>query len=151
MLTRRTTLGLLLAAPAVLLARPVFAAEPEVYSDAGVALRGTDPVAYFTDAAAVAGAAAFALMWKGTEWRFASAQNREAFEMNPDRFAPAFGGYCAYAMSQGHYASTVPQAWTIHENRLFLNYSTEVRAIWQSDVPGHVARADRFWAELRAS
>jgi len=149
MFTRRSFLSLTLAAPALaLLTRPAAAMSPEVFSDAGLAIRGTDPVAYFKSGAPTKGQEAYGLMWRGAEWRFASAENMESFEMHPEAFAPAYGGYCAYAMSLGHLAPTDPQAWTIHDGRLFLNYSTEVRAIWQADIPGNIAKADKFWPEV---
>ena len=152
MLTRRTALGLFLAAPIGLtFSRPALAAAPEVFAEGGIALRGADPVAYFTSGAPAIGATEHALMWRGVEWRFADAANMEAFEMDPDRYFPAYGGHCAYAMSQGHIAPTVPEAWTIHDDRLFLNYSTEVRAIWQGDIAGNVVKADRHWTDLRGA
>ena len=143
MLTRRSLIGLLAATP--LLARPAFAATPEVYADSGFAIRGTDPVAYFRTGGPVRGSDAHMLMWRGATWAFTSAENMSAFEMDPEAYAPQYGGYCAYAVSQGYTASTDPDAWTIHEGKLYLNYSISVRSRWERDIPGHIAQADANW------
>lgn len=148
MFTRRSTLGLLSALPVLGFARPVMAASSEVYSSDGLAIGGTDPVAYFQQADAVPGLAEFALMWRGATWAFASAANMESFEMNPDAFAPQFGGYCAFALAKGALASTVPEAWTIYENRLYLNNSLPVRDEWAADIPGYLAQAAPYWPAI---
>jgi YHS domain-containing protein len=149
MTNRRSVLALLAAAPALpFLARPAMAMEPEVFSDGGLAIRGTDPVAYFREGAAVAGDASHQLMWHGATWTFASTENMLAFEMNPDAYAPQFGGYCAFALAQGALASTDPQAWTINEGKLYLNYSLGVRDRWSTDIPGNVAKAEGFWPDI---
>ena len=107
-------LGLLLASPAPALAKP----EINKSFLGGVAIDGTDPVAYFTDAKAVIGSSKFSHQWKGAEWRFKNAANRAAFAKTPGKYAPAFGGYCAWAVSQGYTAGIDPEAWTIHEGTL---------------------------------
>ncbi|MBU1174241.1 MAG: YHS domain-containing protein [Alphaproteobacteria bacterium] len=127
---------------------PAEAAEPEIYvnSATGEAINGYDPVAYFTEGRPVAGAAGFSLEYKGAPFLFASAENRDLFAADPEIYAPHYGGYCAYAMSKGAFATTVPEAWTIHAGKLYLNYSTGVRQLWQKDIPGHVDQADINWA-----
>lgn len=146
MLTRRTLLTATAAAPvAAFLTRPAMAAEPEVFSDGGLAIRGADPVAYFTQGAPVIGDPAHALMWRGTTWHFASADNMEQFTANPEAYAPQYGGYCAYAMAQGYVATSVPEAWTVHEGRLFLNFSLGVRSRWEADKAGYISQADGNW------
>ena len=143
MLTRRMALGLIAATP--LFARPAFAATAETFAIDGVAIRGADPVAFFTQGAPVMGNPDHALMWKGATWQFANAENMAQFETDPVAFAPQYGGYCAFAMSKGAIATTVPEAWTIHEGKLYLNYSTNVRKIWSEDIPGNIALADGNW------
>lgn len=146
MIHRRSALALLAAAPlTALFSRPALARTPEVFADGGFALRGTDPVAYFREGAAVSGSANHRLMWHGATWAFASAENMVAFEMNPMAYAPRFGGYCAFAMSRGYIAPTDPEAWTIHEGQLYLNYSIDVRSRWLEDVPGNIEKAEGFW------
>ena len=143
MMHRRTLLGLLAAAP--LLARPAMAGSPPVFSDGGLAIRGTDPVAYFTKGMPVAGSEAHMLMWEGATWAFENAENMAMFEMDPTRYAPQYGGYCAYALSKGSLASTDPEAWSIVDDKLYLNYSVNVRKIWSEDIPGNIAKADANW------
>jgi YHS domain-containing protein len=144
--TRRLFLTAALAAPAVIAGpRLAWAREPETFSKRGAALGGTDPVAYFTEQKPVAGAKAHRLKWRGAEWRFASAENASKFEADPTRYAPKFGGYCAYAASLGYLAPTVPEAWTIFEDTLYLNASLRARELWLKDVPGNIAKGRANW------
>lgn len=148
MLTRRLLLaGLATALPAAfyLKGQPAHAAEPETFLRDGLAANGHDPVAYFTEGQPVEGRAEHALVWKDAEWRFSSEANRAAFEADPEAYAPQYGGYCAYAVSRGYTASTDPDAWHIHEGRLYLNYNRAVRTLWSRDIPGHVRSADQNW------
>lgn len=144
MIQRRTVLALLATPPLALIAARADASSP-VFSSAGIAINGTDPVAYFDVGAATPGREIFAADWTGVRWLFASAANRDLFAANPDRYAPAYGGYCAWAASRGYIADTVSEAWTIHEGRLFLNASLRIRRRWERDIPGNVARADMNW------
>lgn len=145
MLNRRSALGLIGAAPVLALAGPAFAASPETFQTMGIAIHGTDPVAYFTDARPVAGSMGHALAWRGAKWVFANEDNMRAFEANPTAYAPRFGGYCAYAAAEGAVATSVPEAWTIWQDRLYLNFSTGVRDLWRKDIPGYVAKAEANW------
>lgn len=119
----------------------------EVYTEAasGLAIRGADPVAYFTEGAAVAGKAEHEYEWNGTTWRFSSAENLAAFQADPEAYAPEYGGYCAKAMSEGNVASVDPRAWKIVDGKLYLNYSKDVQSQWLEDVPGNIEKADDFW------
>ena len=145
-LTRRALFAAALLIPvAGTIVRPALAGEPDVFSPGGVALAGYDPVAYFTEGRPVMGEAGHALKWRGATWYFASDEAMQAFEMNPAAYAPQYGGYCSYAMSKGAVSPTVPEAFTIHDGRLYLNFSTEVRTIWSADIPGNIALADQYW------
>ena len=93
-----------------------------------VAISGTDPVAYFTEGKAVEGRSEFSHEWDGANWHFKSAENRDAFAKSPETYAPQFGGYCAWAVSQGYTATIDPAAWSIVDEKLYLNYSKDVRA-----------------------
>ncbi len=146
--TRRNLLTFALAAPALIATSRVVAAAPEVFAPGGIAVRGTDVVAYFREGRARPGSSGHALAWRGAAWHFASAENMAAFEMDPVAYAPQYGGYCAYAVAKGYTASTVPEAWTIHEGRLYLNYSRAVRLLWRRDIPGYIARADANWPQV---
>ncbi len=124
-----------------------FAAEPPVFTGlvAGVAVGGYDPVAYFTQGKPVKGSADVTTSYEGATWRFASAENRAAFQADPVKYAPQFGGYCAYAVALGHTAKAEPDAWTIHDGKLYLNYDKSVQALWEKDIPGYIAKADANW------
>ncbi|MEM9292551.1 MAG: YHS domain-containing (seleno)protein [Acidobacteriota bacterium] len=140
--------SLLLVAISVI---PSQALEPVNASRSGLALQGYDAVAYFEQERAVEGQQKFSLEWAGVTWRFLSAEHRDAFAANPERFAPQYGGYCAYAVAKGKTASVDPVAWTIADGKLYLNYSLGVRKKWRRDVPGHVAKADENWPKLLAA
>jgi len=116
----------------------------------GVAIDGFDPVAYFTDGRPVEGSKAYTFEWQGATWRFASAAHRDLFAAAPEKYAPQYGGYCAWAVSNGYTADTDPEAWSIVDGRLYLNYSLEVRAKWEPDARGNIAKADRNWPKLLA-
>lgn len=140
--------GILMFALSLLLASPAPAlAKPEINKSflGGVAISGVDAVAYFTDAKAVIGTSKFSHQWKGAEWRFKNAANRDAFAKTPGKYAPAFGGYCAWAVSQGYTAGIDPEAWKIVRGKLYLNYSKGVQAQWVEDIPGNIAKAESNW------
>lgn len=145
-ITRRALLATGAAIAAGAAFTPAFAGKAEVFSaGAGVAINGYDPVAYFNDDRAVKGSSEHVAQWKGAQWRFASAANREAFEADPERYAPQYGGYCAWAVSQGYTARTDPDAYSIVDGKLYLNYSKGVRATWSKDIPGNIAKGDANW------
>ncbi len=116
----------------------------------GVAVKGTDVVAYFTDGRAVPGEREHSFEWMGATWRFANAGHRDLFAAKPEKYAPQYGGYCAYAVSQGVTAPIDPEAWKIVDGRLFLNLDRDIQQIWAQDVPGYIAKADANWPKLRA-
>ncbi len=151
MITRRTFLAATAALPAAsLIATPALAAKPSVYATDGIAINGYDPVAYFTMSKPVEGDMAYASDWEGVKMLFSSAKNKAMFDADPEKFAPKYGGYCAYAVSKGGTATTSPDAWTVHEDRLYLNFNTTVRGIWDQDRPGNIAKADANWPGVLA-
>lgn len=121
-----------------------------VFADRGLAIRGYDPVAYFLDGRPVRGQAAFVHAWGGTTWRFASAANRDRFAADPSAFAPQYGGFCAFAVSEGYDAPIDPNAWKIVDGKLYLNYDRGVQRRWEADIPGRIAKADANWPALEA-
>ncbi|MEM9765647.1 MAG: YHS domain-containing (seleno)protein [Pseudomonadota bacterium] len=124
---------------------PVFAVD-------GIAIRGTDPVAYFTVGEPVPGDAAIATRWKGATWQFSTAENRDAFAADPERFAPKYGGFCAWAVAaKGKLYSTQPENWTIVEDRLYLNFNDDIQQRWEADIPGFIESADMRWPEILRS
>jgi YHS domain-containing protein len=114
-----------------------------------VAIEGTDPVAYFAEGKPVEGSSEFEHEWMGATWRFASAEHRDQFAAEPEKYAPQYGGYCAWAVAQGYTAKIDPAALTIVDGKLYLNYSPAVQSQWQSDVPGNVAKADANWPAIK--
>jgi YHS domain-containing protein len=126
---------------------PVQARDAEVYTGifSTLAVGGYDAVAYFKDNKPVKGSPAFTFDYKGAKWQFASADNLATFKANPTAYAPQYGGYCAWAVSQGYTASGDPLVWNIVNGRLFLNYDKSVQATWSKDIPGHIVRADKNW------
>ncbi|MFK7837757.1 MAG: YHS domain-containing (seleno)protein [Sulfitobacter sp.] len=145
-LHRRRFLLLAAAVPtAALTAGLAMAQTAKVYAEDGVAVDGTDVVAYFVQGKPVAGQSAFTHDWQGVTWRFANAANRDSFAADPARYAPQYGGFCAYAVSEGYTASTTPEAWKIVDGKLYLNYSRRVQRRWERDIPGRIASADANW------
>jgi YHS domain-containing protein len=114
----------------------------------GVAIKGYDPVAYFTSAKPTKGSSDHTFEWNGAKWHFASAANKDLFAAAPEKYAPQYGGYCAWAVSNGYTAPIDPDAWKIVEGKLYLNYNAEVRTKWQQDVPGNIQKADKHWPEV---
>lgn len=115
------------------------------FSDDAGAIRGYDPVAYHVAQAPRKGITKHTSEYNGAIWYFESAANKTLFENDPDRYAPQYGGYCSYAMSKGFVVSIDPDAWTIVDDKLYLNYSLNVRKTWLKDVPGYVEKANANW------
>ena len=136
------SLALLLVIPLAL------AGKAPVFSTAEGAIRGYDPVAYFTDGKPTRGSKQFSATLDGATYLFASAENQAKFVADPAAYAPQYGGYCAYAVSQGYTASTVPEAWSIVDGKLYLNYSTGVQQRWKKDVRGHIRAANMHWPSV---
>ena len=105
--------------------------------------------AFFTMSKSVQCSADHALNWNGVTWHFATDENRQMFEGDPEKYSPQYGGHCAYAMSKGYIAPTVPEAWTIYEDRLYLNFSLQARELWLQDVSGNIALGDANWPKLK--
>ena len=116
----------------------------------GVAIDGYDPVAYFTEGGPVEGDKAHSLTWNGAEWRFSSADNKARFEAEPEKYAPQYGGYCAYAVAKNSTAGIDPDAWTIVDGKLYLNYSKGVQSKWEADIPGYLAQSEANWPAIEA-
>lgn len=139
-----------LASAVSLALSPAHAAEPPVYTGIvkGIAVGGYDPVAYFTEGKPVQGSKDITLEHEGATWRFASAANRDTFKADPAKYAPRYGGYCAWAVSQGYTAKGDPDAWTVSDGKLYLNYNKSVRATWAKDIPGNVKKGDANWPKV---
>lgn len=112
------------------------------------AIQGYDAVAYFTLGDAVKGQPQFKVEWNGATWLFASAEHRDAFKAAPGKYAPQYGGYCSYAVSRGYTADIDPQAFTIVNGKLYLNYSLSVRERWETERDSNIVKADGNWPKL---
>ncbi|MEM6450854.1 MAG: YHS domain-containing (seleno)protein [Cyanobacteria bacterium P01_D01_bin.105] len=123
-----------------------------VYLKDNLAIGGADPVAYFDDGLAagefVEGSADYTHEWKGVTWQFASAENRDAFAAEPEKYAPQYGGYCAWAAAQNQLAGISPGAWSVVDGKLYLNANKNIQARWEKDIPGFIAQADDNWPTL---
>jgi|KBSMisStandDraft_5_1062788.scaffolds.fasta_scaffold87822_3 YHS domain-containing protein len=123
----------------------VSAQKSAVYAPEGIALKGYDPVAFFTQAKPVQGSADYSFTWEGVKWFFVDKNNLESFKKSPSKYAPQYGGYCAYGTSQGHKAPTQPDTWTIVDNKLYLNYNAKVKEMWLKNQAALIDSANRKW------
>jgi YHS domain-containing protein len=129
-----------------------FAKTEPVYTGtfSNVAVSGYDPVAYFVSGRPVKGNSSFKVNYKGAEYLLANAENLAKFKANPAAYAPQYGGYCAWAVSQGYTASGDPNVWKIVGGKLYLNYSREVGSRWEKNIPGHIRSANANWPQILA-
>jgi YHS domain-containing protein len=114
-----------------------------------VAIKGYDPVAYFTDNDAVKGSEEFSYRWLGATWNFASAEHRDQFINEPVRYAPQYGGHCADGVSFGTITTNIdPRAWRIIEGKLYLNYDPGAADGFEKN-PTKVASSQKYWPEVK--
>lgn len=116
---------------------------------ASVGLSGYDAVAYQTENAARKGSPTFSATYDGGTYYFASAANRDAFTANPEKYLPAYGGYCAFGVSRGHKVKIDPEAYRVVDGKLYLNYDKGVQKQWLQDIPGNIAKAETNWPGLK--
>lgn len=153
---RKISLRTLLAAAVLAVAvasasgLPARAGEAPVYTGflSNLAVSGYDPVAYFTEGRPVAGSPKYESRYQGATWRFANEADKKAFDANPAKYAPQYGGYCAWAVSQGYTAKADPEAWKIVGGKLYLNYDAKVQKQWSQDIPGNIGKADSNWPKV---
>ena len=127
---------------------PAFSIDPVNKTSDGLAIKGYDPVAYFTDRKPVHGSRNFEFVWMRAKWRFSTAGHKDLFIKDPEKYAPKYGGYCAYAVSQGTTADIDPDAWKIVDGRLYLNLSKKIQDKWSKDIPGYIKKADENWPNI---
>lgn len=120
--------------------------KPAVFVERNVAIGGYDLTSYFTGAGTpVKGVAQFAATHQGVTYHFATAANRDAFRASPARFLPQYGGYCAWAVSQGYTAPGRPQHYRVVNGKLYLNYNGSIQDRWARDVPGNITKGNANW------
>jgi len=118
------------------------------YEPNGVAIRGYDTVAYFTQSKPVEGMEQFSTQWSGATWRFSSQENLDLFVTEPEKYAPQYGGYCAYGVAQESLVKIEPDQWTIVDGKLYLNYNEKLNKQWREDTSGFISTADTLFEKL---
>jgi YHS domain-containing protein len=126
-----------------------YAQKSEIFQKDGKAIRGYDPVAFFTAGAPVMGDSMFTYNWKDATWLFASKENRELFRAQPEKYAPKYGGYCAYGTADGHKAPTEVGTWTILDGKLYFNYNNKVKEMWSRKTDEYIRKADVNWENIK--
>ena len=148
-MTRHLIAGLFAVAMLAFVAAPALAAGPVNKTLLGNAIDGYDPVAWHLLGEPVEGSKDFTHEWMGATWRFANAEHRDLFAADPERYAPAYGGYCAYGVAQGAKVGFNPDSWEIVGDRLYLNLNPGIQKKWQKDIAGFISKADRNWKRLK--
>ncbi len=113
-----------------------------------VAIKGYDTVAYFTAGKALKGNESFTFKWHGMTWYFLTKENRDLFSTSPEKYAPQYDGYCAWAMTEARKAKTDPEVWKIVNGKLYLNCSRSAYEKWSRDIPGNINKADKNWLKF---
>lgn len=144
---RRTLLSI---SAVLLLVDSVLAASPEVFTGLveGTAAGGFDAVSYFQGDTPRRGEMVNSFDWQGAKWLFATPENLAAFKTEPEKYAPQFGGYCAYAVSKGATAKGDPEVFTVLNGKVYFNFSKSVQVLWRQDVPGNIAKAEANWPKV---
>ena len=125
------------------------AQSPEIFIKNGYAIGGFDAVAYFTEHKPVRGDTTISITWKKEKWLFSSKKNADLFQSNPEKYAPQYGGYCAYGCSRGYKATTEPDAFTVSDGKLYLNYNLKTREVWLKDMKAYIEKADKNWERIQ--
>jgi len=115
----------------------------------GVAVHGFDPVAYFTQKKAIQGTATYSVVHGAATYRFANAAHMRTFKANPEKYVPAFGGFCAYGVSVGAKFDGDPRYWRIVDGKLYLNLNREIQKTWLKDIPGNIKKAVKSWTKIK--
>ena len=118
------------------------------YATKDGAIKGYDPVAYFTQGEPTKGDQSFAFEWRKVNWYFSSQENLEAFKSDPEKYAPQFGGYCAYAVGNGYTYESDPKAWKIVDGKLYLNYSKGIQKKWEANQADFIKKAEDNWPKV---
>jgi len=128
---------------------PAFSQSSQVFQTDAGAIKGYDPVAFFNAGKPVMGKKEYSYEWHGAKWHFSSSDNLKAFKKEPEKFAPQYGGYCAYGTSEGHKAPTEIDTWTIVNNKLYFNYNKDVQSEWKKDQKTRIEKADQIWPTIK--
>jgi YHS domain-containing protein len=112
-------------------------------------ISGYDPVAYFTDGKAMKGSGYHVADYKGVTYAFASKDHKQLFEDNPEKYVPAYGGYCAYGVAVGKKFVSDPEAWKVVDGTLYLNLDKDIQSKWLQDVSGYIKKSETNWKEIK--
>lgn len=146
-----TTLALLTISHSALAAPPINTLERKGlfgYEHNGIAIRGYDTVAYFTQNKPVEGKDEFSTDWSDATWKFSSQEHLDLFVANPEKYAPQYGGYCAYGVAQMNLVKIEPEEWTILDDKLYLNFNAKLNKAWKKDTAGYIKTADSLFEKL---
>jgi len=121
------------------------------YKPSGTAIRGYDTVAYWTEGRPVEGDEGITSEYMGATWQFASDENKSLFDADPGKYAPQYGGYCAYGVAKDGLVKIEPENFTLIDDKLYLNYDDKVQGLWEKDVPGFINDANTKFEGLLAS
>ncbi len=121
------------------------------YKHNGIAIRGYDTVAYFTQGQAVEGSADITTEWQGATWQFSSEEHKDLFVATPEKYAPQYGGYCAYGIANDYVVKIEPEQWSIIDDKLYLNYDARIQKAWSKNIAGYIKTADRKFEKLLAA
>lgn len=136
---------LLILVAALFAVAPAMAAAPAVSATDGIAIGGYDPVAFFAVGKPQEGKAEHSFEYQGATWRFASPDNLARFRSDPARYAPQFGGYCAWAVSQHYLAPGDPKFWKIVDDGLYLNANARAKELWEAEQAEAIERGHANW------
>lgn len=114
-----------------------------------VILAGHDTVAYHTEGKAVVGDANITSVYQGAIYRFSSKKNRKLFNANPEKYAPAYGGYCALGTSFGKKFDVDGKAFEIVDGQLYVNKNLKVYETWKKDIPGNIQQSETHWPNIK--
>jgi YHS domain-containing protein len=127
-----------------------FAADIDVNANNNdVAIKGFDTVSYFTMGKAVEGTSDYTATYKNAIYQFSSAENRDLFKQNPEKYAPQYGGFCAFGVTMERKFDTDPHAFKIVDNKLYLNLNSQVQERWVTDILGFIATAENNWGDIK--
>ena len=120
-----------------------------VFAPGGKAIRGYDPVAFFNKSKPMKGSDSITYNWNNATWMFATKENKDLFLAAPEKYAPQYGGYCAYGTSEGHKAPTQVDTWSIVGGKLYFNYNKNVQKSWNKDQQALIEKGDKIWPEIK--
>jgi YHS domain-containing protein len=139
----------LFSSPALAAQAPVNTLKNSVFGGrTDTAINGYDTVAYFAVGKPVKGLDNLATDWNGAKWKFSTQANLDLFKASPEKYAPQYGGYCAYGVTQGYLVKVEPEQFTVRDGKLYLNFDADVQAKWLKDPAGYIKSADAKFADL---